>query len=855
MVMKQGQGLLRRNVKLGVFVAGLVLALSLPGIAFAANTTVFSSLNPAAGSITTMSKPTISVIGFDRYGVKGVGKATMTLDGVPVPRTFRWLSGWGFRKFKMTYVVPNNLSLGSHKVVVRIQDLRGLRSRKTWDFTVDAAPVTTSNALTNYTSTATINLSATDNVAVANTFYWLDSGAPVSGTVVNVSTIGSHLLRYWSVDTAGNVEETNWRVFAVSQPIGVGMDSSHAAPAIACTVSGCHDGGDVATIHLAAGCAMCHGTGVTPTTDCITCHGATPANHTAETHPSIASTDTPACSQASCHGSSAVVTIHTGGCAVCHGTSNPVYNAAIASGNASCESCHTDGFDAIHGVLTAAHAVTGAACFNSNCHPSDAADIHTVWATPAGCVACHTPGVTPSLECSNCHNNIATVHGFAHADATGTQSSACTDSGCHGTDLPTAHAAVGCVCHSDTTLVDTMTPLLEAGMAECVDCHVGEIAAHGFEMTASGHNTTTYGTVGGYSKFDGSQGPVIKWESEIASSSLVATYYVEGPTGNFPPVEWPTGVTEVTVGQEGTMTTLWNPAQKQVFWASDDASAPVTAVKGLDWDSVISCQDCHAGLSAAGPHGAADNWALDPNYAGDYSMAELTKYVTSNNAYSATDFSEPNRSNYLVPLSASGIAMRPDNDFPLVLRDRTDGTTGANAVICSKCHDLMNVVDYGNGQSAAIGSNTAHNSHHQDQVDGSAQCVSCHVGIPHGWKRPRLLVNTDVDTAPYLDPMAAGTTRTNNGVQMYRMVGGVWVAQPVGGTGFNLIGMQSLSAVDPHVAVKDYATLTGRMDGKVTPADLNTVGTDDMVFWSEASCQACNDHTGEDGIRILESAE
>src|SRR5664279_4299411 len=124
-----GQGL-RRTAKVGAFVAGLILALSLPSIALAANTTVFSGLTPAVGSSTSPSKPMISVIGYDKYGVKGVGKATMTLDGVGVARSFSWYSGWGYRKFKMTYQVKSALSLGSHKVVVRITDLKGLKSRK-----------------------------------------------------------------------------------------------------------------------------------------------------------------------------------------------------------------------------------------------------------------------------------------------------------------------------------------------------------------------------------------------------------------------------------------------------------------------------------------------------------------------------------------------------------------------------------------------------------------------------------------------------------------------------------------------------------------------------------------------------
>jgi hypothetical protein len=45
-------------------------------------------------------------------------------------------------------------------------------------------------------------------------------------------------------------------------------------------------------------------------------------------------------------------------------------------------------------------------------------------------------------------------------------------------------------------------------------------------------------------------------------------------------------------------------------------------------------------------------------------------------------------------------------------------------------------------------SNEAHMEHHNDLTTGQANCVSCHIAIPHGWKRPRLLVY-ESDPAPY----------------------------------------------------------------------------------------------------------
>jgi hypothetical protein len=148
----------------------------------------------------------------------------------------------------------------------------------------------------------------------------------------------------------------------------------------------------------------------------------------------------------------------------------------------------------------------------------------------------------------------------------------------------------------------------------------------------------------------------------------------------------------------------------------------------------------------------------------------------------------------------------------------------------------------GTFNSATIGSsNTAHSSHHQDTNDGSAQCVGCHIGIPHGWKRPRLLVNggwngtansngagvIPADPAPYKDPDMLGTSRTNGGIVM----------NPV--TGYNGMGMLTLSAVDNH----NLWAGSGIAGQYYTGA----------AYWSEPSCQACNDHAGEDGIRIIDA--
>ena len=69
------------------------------------------------------------------------------------------------------------------------------------------APTTTASAPTSWVNKATVTLIATDGASgVANTFYRLDSGADTAGTSVLLEQDGTHILEFWSVDKAGNIE-------------------------------------------------------------------------------------------------------------------------------------------------------------------------------------------------------------------------------------------------------------------------------------------------------------------------------------------------------------------------------------------------------------------------------------------------------------------------------------------------------------------------------------------------------------------------------------------------------------------------------------------------------------------------
>jgi predicted CXXCH cytochrome family protein len=113
--------------------------------------------------------------------------------------------------------------------------------------------------------------------------------------------------------------------------------------------------------------------------------------------------------------------------------------------------------------------------------------------------------------------------------------------------------------------------------------------------------------------------------------------------------------------------------------------------------SKVTCSDCHTygGTGARGPHGSTVKYMIDSGYTTlwDSSSANL------------------------------------------------DSTTG---IICAKCH-----TNFGNMNG------THSESDHGGSTDG--RCVACHVKVPHGWKRPRLLGYT-TDPEPYRSLNLTGIT-------------------------------------------------------------------------------------------------
>jgi hypothetical protein len=109
---------------------------------------------------------------------------------------------------------------GTHTVRYRSIDAAGnAEPTNTVTVRVDGtAPVSSTNAVASYRTTATISISATDALSgVARTEYRLDASEWTEGSWISTTTPGTHTLEYRSTDAVGNVEATRSATFDVVQ--------------------------------------------------------------------------------------------------------------------------------------------------------------------------------------------------------------------------------------------------------------------------------------------------------------------------------------------------------------------------------------------------------------------------------------------------------------------------------------------------------------------------------------------------------------------------------------------------------------------------------------------------------------
>jgi large repetitive protein len=133
--------------------------------------------------------------------------ATDNLSGLEV--SYVSLDGADFKEATSVNITTS----GVHKISFYSVDKAGNKEDiKSVEVNVDLkAPVTTSDADDAWHAGAvTVNLTATDDLSgVDKTYYTVDGGDQQEGTSFAVSGSGKHVITFWSVDKAGNVEKAN----------------------------------------------------------------------------------------------------------------------------------------------------------------------------------------------------------------------------------------------------------------------------------------------------------------------------------------------------------------------------------------------------------------------------------------------------------------------------------------------------------------------------------------------------------------------------------------------------------------------------------------------------------------------
>jgi hypothetical protein len=188
----------------------------------AINTSVAASLSTGWFNIAT-GDPYVSLVATDPGGSNASG--VKTIYGVVGP-TSCWTNNLSVCQI---YGPPFTLPQGANPITTFSLDNAGNFSSVLYDVLwVDTvAPVTTPSYVGTWsaggtisTSAVTVNLSATDATSgVQYTYYTLDGGSTTAYSApFVVSTPGSHTLKFWSVDWAGNTEAKTTKTFSIVSP-------------------------------------------------------------------------------------------------------------------------------------------------------------------------------------------------------------------------------------------------------------------------------------------------------------------------------------------------------------------------------------------------------------------------------------------------------------------------------------------------------------------------------------------------------------------------------------------------------------------------------------------------------------
>lgn len=472
----------RRRHAVALFLTTLLLAMTAPVVAHAANTATFSARTPASASSTTLTRPTISVSVYDPYGVRGAGSYSMLVDGVAVSPSMSYtvVGSWNpikgdYRRLKLSYVPATALPYGQHTVQVRIIDQKNRKSSSTWSFTVKQ-PVNTAtfSNMAPAAGSESVATRPTISVTVYDRYGIRGSGAvsmrvdgksvspslsyPKSGDYRTVRlsyrpasamAIASHTVRLTVKDLKSRESTLSWSFDVIGpepvyDPMPMPNDSDCAS---------CHSG--YPAVHPMQACALCHAedsprrpmTGLNPG-ERMTPY--TEANTSA--HSLGCSMESP------CHGGGGPFPhVLDSDCVRCHN-----------AGNASAPSGHTQPIEGYH-------LSPSTSCVGRRCHVSSLTVEHyrrVVDGRRLTCAGCHgstDPKVIAAIQadsaaCDSCHSFSGRTHPGTEVVHNATAS--CVAGGCHPSEASVTHDGNCSPCHAPS----------RTASLDCSGCHV---AAHG----------------------------------------------------------------------------------------------------------------------------------------------------------------------------------------------------------------------------------------------------------------------------------------------------------------------------------------------------------------------------------------
>ncbi len=465
-----------------------------------------------------------------------------------------------------------------------------------------------------------------------------------------------------------------------------------------------------ASSHEGVACASCHNTHVVGT-GASSAWDLTRVSDPRNTKQPFTGTSTSFC--LTCHSGSEIRPTWTAGSVVPYAVDFPAAaSAALFTGWAK----DAPGVDFVgSGHFT----TTGTKALCENCHDPHGSERSSLlaWTRPSGFTG-GTAGQRDNTSlaaheerlCLQCHGDGAT--GF---NAPGAQIVTQTVDSLYGHDTGASAS------HSDT---ESVVQIAARRHVECVDCHDAHAARPGLHVAGTSEAAPALrGAVGvepawsggawttadsyGVRRITGAAGDAeafvcLKCHTAAAgrpatvTRSNGTTYTSTDLATEFNPAN---PSYHNVFGLPTGMRQSFNIAGLSFTWYINNADAMFRP--GWDQNSPVACSDCHTGgAGAAGPHGSSVKWSIDPAYPGDYEKAGM-------------DLTSP--------------------DFV------------SEKIICLKCHDFTKGMNNVHTATSMWGGTTGV---HSRQHDRDVSCVSCHVRVPHGWKRPRMLGYT-TDPEPY----------------------------------------------------------------------------------------------------------